>query len=120
MKVFYRTSVLAAALLWLTACSEPATTDTTAATETPAAEAVSATGNLVTSRSAEIQQATASIDEARIVKADSSNWLSTGRTYDEQRHSPLSQINKETVDDLGLAWFWDTGTKEAWKPHPLS
>ena len=119
MKVFYRTSVLAAALLWLTACSEPATTDTTAATETPAAEAVSATGNLVTSRSAEIQQATASIDEARIVKADSSNWLSTGRTYDEQRHSPLSQINKETVDDLGLAWFWDTGTKRGLEATPI-
>ncbi|CAE7565505.1 qbdA [Symbiodinium necroappetens] len=119
MKVFYRTSVLAAALLWLTACSESATTETPAATETPTAEAVSATGNIVASRSAEIQQATASIDEARIVKADAANWLSTGRTYDEQRHSPLSQINKETVDDLGLAWFWDTGTKRGLEATPI-
>ena len=31
--------------------------------------------------------------------------------YDEQRHSPLDQINLDNVDDLSLAWYWNTGTK---------
>jgi len=30
--------------------------------------------------------------------------MSTGRTYDEQRHSPLTKINDANVAQLGLAW----------------
>ena len=38
---------------------------------------------------------TVAIDDARLVaaNADSANWLTYGRTYDEQRFSPLRQIN---------------------------
>ena len=41
---------------------------------------------------------------ARLVAAaeEPENWLNHGRTYDEQRHSPLSQINTENVTGLGL------------------
>ncbi|MDG1987846.1 MAG: hypothetical protein P8J18_07695, partial [Halieaceae bacterium] len=28
---------------------------------------------------------------------DGNNWMSHGRTYSEQRHSPLSQIDIETI-----------------------
>lgn len=47
------------------------------------------------------------IDDARIAAADSEpgNWLAYGRDYREQRFSPLTQVNRETVKDLGLAWF---------------
>ena len=38
---------------------------------------------------------------------DGSNWAMTGFSYDEQRHSPLTQINAENVKDLGIAWFTD-------------
>ncbi len=38
---------------------------------------------------------------------DGSNWAMTGFSYDEQRHSPLTQINDENVQDLGIAWFAD-------------
>ncbi len=31
-------------------------------------------------------------------------WLSHGRTYSEQRYSPLKQINAETIKDVGIAW----------------
>ena len=43
------------------------------------------------------------IDDARILEAESEpgNWLAHGRTYEEQRFSPLSQINKETVLQKG-------------------
>lgn len=47
------------------------------------------------------------IDDARITAADTEpgNWLAYGRDYREQRFSPLTQVNRETVKDLGLAWF---------------
>lgn len=50
----------------------------------------------------------ADVDGARILAADSEpgNWLSHGRTYDEQRFSPLDQINHGNVDKLGLAWTY--------------
>ena len=42
---------------------------------------------------------------------DGGNWMSHGRTYSEQRHSPLSQISAETISDLGLVWSFDLDTK---------
>ncbi|MFQ6007221.1 MAG: hypothetical protein ACE5OQ_17165, partial [Woeseia sp.] len=38
---------------------------------------------------------------------DISNWLTHGRTYDEQRFSPLEAVNSENVAELGLDWFFD-------------
>src|SRR5215813_2906441 len=32
------------------------------------------------------------------------DWLMFSRTYDAQRFSPLSQVNKQNVNQLGLAW----------------
>ena len=61
------------------------------------------------------------IDDQRIIDADSEpgNWLSYGRTYEEQRFSPLDQISKDTVKDLGLAWFKDMGTNRALESTPI-
>jgi glucose dehydrogenase len=49
------------------------------------------------------------IDGARITAADKEprNWLTTGRTYSEQRFSPLDKINAGNVGQLGLAWFYE-------------
>jgi len=51
----------------------------------------------------------AQVDTARIADASGNpgQWLSHGRDYSEQRHSPLSQINADNIDQLGLAWFGD-------------
>ncbi len=38
---------------------------------------------------------------------DTDNWLLYGRTYAEDRFSPLDQINDKNVDQLGLAWAAD-------------
>ena len=38
-------------------------------------------------------------------------WMSHGRTYSEQRYSPLDDIDKANVSELGLAWSFDLGTK---------
>ena len=68
-----------------------------------------------------IRAATASVNGTRINNADAEpgNWLAHGRTYDEQRHSPLEQINAESVTDLGLAWYWDTGTTRGLEATPI-
>jgi quinohemoprotein ethanol dehydrogenase len=68
-----------------------------------------------------IRSATVGIDGARIRAADAEpgNWLSHGRNYAEERYSPLKGINEENVGDLGLAWFWDTGTTRALQATPI-
>jgi quinohemoprotein ethanol dehydrogenase len=35
------------------------------------------------------------------------NWGAIGYSYDEQRYSPLQQINDQNVGQLGIAWFAD-------------
>jgi quinohemoprotein ethanol dehydrogenase len=54
----------------------------------------------------------AAVDAARLTAAndDGANWLSYGRTYDEQRFSPLKKINAENVQQLSLAWYSDLDT----------
>ena len=49
------------------------------------------------------------VDDARLrqAHADTANWLTHGRTYSEQRHSPLNQINDTSITRLGLAWSVD-------------
>ncbi|MCZ6855676.1 MAG: PQQ-binding-like beta-propeller repeat protein, partial [Gammaproteobacteria bacterium] len=46
-------------------------------------------------------------------------WLTYGRTFEEQRFSPLVDINQETVADLGLAWYKDLNTTRALEATPL-
>jgi quinohemoprotein ethanol dehydrogenase len=54
----------------------------------------------------------AALDDARLRNADDepNNWMSTGRTYNEQHFSPLNAINTENVGRLGLAWSFDLDT----------
>ena len=37
-------------------------------------------------------------------------WLSYGRTYREQRFSPLDKINRDNIDELDLAWSFKFDT----------
>ena len=61
------------------------------------------------------------IDEQRIINADTEpgNWLAYGRTYEEQRFSPLNQINRENVKKLGLAWYKDMQSNRALEATPI-
>ena len=60
------------------------------------------------------------VDAARLVAADQeSGWLTHGRTYSEQRYSPLTQITTENVKDLGLAWSLDLDTNRGQEATPL-
>jgi len=61
--------------------------------------------------------ATAQVDGARITHSDREpgNWMSHGRSYDEQRYSPLTKIDQANVGELGLTWTYrldvDRGTE---------
>lgn len=59
--------------------------------------------------------AAADVTGERIVAADQEpgNWLSHGRTYSEQRFSPLARINAGNVGQLGLAWWLDIKSRTA-------
>ena len=61
------------------------------------------------------------VDGARIADADQEpgNWLSHGRTYDEQRYSPLDQVNDGNVGQLGLAWYYDFDTNRGLEATPI-
>ncbi|MBL8552457.1 MAG: PQQ-dependent dehydrogenase, methanol/ethanol family [Hyphomonadaceae bacterium] len=63
----------------------------------------------------------AKVDAARLAGAESEpgQWMSYGRTYDEQRFSPLSRINSDTVSRLGLAWFADLDTARGQEATPI-
>jgi quinohemoprotein ethanol dehydrogenase len=52
---------------------------------------------------------TAAVDAARPERADRdpANWLIYGRTYGEQRFSPLARITADNANQLGLIWYAD-------------
>ena len=64
----------------------------------------------------------AQVDNARLLGADREpgQWMSTGRTWDEQHFSPLAQINADNVSKLGLAWYADIDTDRGMEATPLA
>ncbi len=63
----------------------------------------------------------ANIDGDRIIHADATpgDWLAHGRTYSEQRYSPLKDINADTVKQLGVAWEFRTNTVRGLESTPI-
>ena len=105
-----RALLICSALVLLTACGQQAGPGGENGTESQAAPA---------------QESAAAprlnVDAARIIAADQEpeNWLSHGRSYDEQRFSPLNQVNAANVADLGLAWRFDFETKRGLEATPI-
>ena len=62
------------------------------------------------------------VDEARVGsarQAEPGSWLAHGRTYDELRFPTLTQINRDTVANLGVAWFKDLNNRHRAQSTPL-
>ena len=57
----------------------------------------------------------------RIIEANenSNEWLTHGRTYSEQRHSSLNQINSENIKNLNIEWFYDLDSSRGHEATPL-
>ncbi|HCF6145108.1 PQQ-dependent dehydrogenase, methanol/ethanol family [Pseudomonas aeruginosa] len=77
-------------------------------------------GTLALALLASLSQA-AQVNQATIVASekDGSQWLSHGRTYDEQRFSPLQQITDQNASKLGLAWYLDLDNHRGLEATPL-
>jgi PQQ-dependent dehydrogenase (methanol/ethanol family) len=67
------------------------------------------------------QTPTTNVDGTAIGDADKTpgEWLSNGRTYSEQRYSPLAAINKTNIGKLGVAWEFRTNTVRGLETTPL-
>jgi PQQ-dependent dehydrogenase (methanol/ethanol family) len=44
------------------------------------------------------------VTQEMLTNPSPNDWLMFSRTYDAQRYSPLNQINRQNVSQLGLAW----------------
>ena len=55
------------------------------------------------------------VTEEVLLNPDPADWLMINRTYDEQRFSPLNQINRSNVGELRMAWTrgMPPGTQES-------
>ena len=58
-------------------------------------------------------------DKALADENDGANWAAYGRTYSEQRFSPLKQINETNIGKLGLAWVMDLPDDRSLNGTPL-
>jgi quinohemoprotein ethanol dehydrogenase len=63
----------------------------------------------------------AAITDSQLAHADDQpqNWLTYGRTYNEQRFSPLKAINDRNATRLGLAWYVDLDTHRGQEATPI-
>jgi len=60
------------------------------------------------------------VDGARLAAASGNgDWLAVGRTYDEQRFSPLTKITNQNVGELGLAWYHEFDTDRGQEATPV-
>ena len=58
-----------------------------------------------------VARAQTTVDGAAIAnEKETANWLSYGRTYSEQRYSPLTQISAQTIKGLGVDWALELPT----------
>ncbi len=104
-------SVLAVAVLSLAACGGQ---------EREPAGGASEAANVPQEATARVQPG-ADVDGARILAARSTpeDWLTYGGTYDEQRHSLLTKVNKDNVDQLGVAWTYELSTARGVESTPI-
>ena len=84
------------------------------------AAAIAAVGSTASAQDS-AERGPAAVDEARLLAADAEpgNWLSYGRTYDEQRYSPIDQITTGNIGELGLAWFADIPLNRGQESTPI-
>lgn len=77
-----------------------------------------------TSKKEETTSTPAAVNAARLIAAsneagEAGQWMSHGRTYDEQRFSPLDKISTSNVKNLGLTWFADLDSNRGQEATPI-
>ena len=64
------------------------------------------------------QPAAQTVNESNIMNPGG-EWLSHGRTYREQRFSPLDSVNRNNVDELDLVWSFKFDTARGMEATPI-
>ena len=62
------------------------------------------------------------VDEERLraaATAEPGSWIAHGQTYHELRFPSLAQINRDSIGDLGLAWFKNLNNRHRAQSTPL-
>ena len=77
-----------------------------------------AIGALVASSLALCTATAVAQDQLADMTKDANQWVMTGRTYDLQRYSPLTQINATNVAHLHASWSFSTGTLRGHEGNP--
>lgn len=87
----------------------------------PKEQVTSATAPDAGSKETEQAAIAASVDGDRLRRAVSTpaEWLTYGFSYDEQRFSPLQQVDTSNVSDLGVAWTYDLQTSRGVESTPI-
>ncbi len=82
---------------------------------------LTACGTPETKPETEVDPAFVPVTKDRLLNATATpeEWLSYGGTYDEQRHSLLTQISTESVANLGVAWTYDLSTARGVEATPI-
>ncbi|NKB37523.1 MAG: PQQ-dependent dehydrogenase, methanol/ethanol family [Gammaproteobacteria bacterium] len=65
------------------------------------------------------KKADVSFDRLLNAEQEPGQWLIHGRTFFEQRFSPLKQITQENINKLGLDWHFDINTDRGLEGTPI-
>ena len=106
--MFKRLATLVISTLLITACDNGTPTDAKVTDTSETNTAVSSA-----------QKTNVNVNTMGAAATNTSDWLSYGRTYDEQRYSPENKINQKNIDKLGLTWFTDLDTARGQEATPL-
>jgi PQQ-dependent dehydrogenase (methanol/ethanol family) len=79
---------------------------------------VIATALMSLASQANSQPAAQTVNESNIMNPGG-EWLSHGRTYREQRFSPLDSVNRDNVDELDLVWSFKFDTARGMEATPI-
>ena len=76
---------------------------------------------LAASGTAQVAAPAGWVDQTRMLGAagDAANWLGHGRTWDEQRFSPLDQINSGNISQIALAFAVELDTNRGQEATPI-
>ncbi len=114
LRILPRAALIAFLTTTLVACDKQITivmsqSDTPAAKTEDAPAVVSAVVEATPAAAPPVAQ----VNAQRLIAADKEpgNWMSYGRTYSEQRYSPLQQITTDNVATLGLDWSFELKTE---------
>lgn len=107
----------------ITTCLAACNSDTSQEPSSTAAAPINAAASIAVAVATPTSTApvAANVNAERLVNAESEpgQWMSHGRTYSEQRFSPLTQVTTNNVNELGLAWHADLDTQRGQEATPL-